>query len=101
MSTSTLEKPRTANMTVKLEDSERERLKSIAITKNRTPHFIMREALHKYLEEEEAEQRFIAAAKASLKEYKKTGLHITLDEFGAWAKAIKKNPKAPMPACHT
>ncbi len=101
MPTISLEKPRTANMTVKLEDSERERLKSIAIAKNRTPHFIMREALHKYLAEEEAEQRFIAVAQSSLKAYKKTGLHITLDEFGAWAKAIKKNPKAPMPACHT
>ncbi len=87
-------------MTVKLNSADLERLKSIARVKKRTPHFIMREALRSYLAAEEAEQRFIAAAKASLEDYKKTGEHVTLDEFGAWARAIRKNPNTPMPACH-
>ena len=100
MTAATLEKPRAGNMTVKLDTADQERLKSIALAKKRTPHYIMREALHKYLEAEEAEQRFIASAKASLKDYKKTGQHVTLEEFGAWAKAIRKKPDAAMPACH-
>ena len=57
MTAATLEKPRTGNMTVKLDSADQERLKSIALSKKRTPHFIMREALHKYLEAEEAEQQ--------------------------------------------
>lgn len=50
--------------------------------------------------QENAQERFIAIAKASLRDYQKTGLHITLDEFSAWSKAIKTNPITPMPACH-
>jgi len=100
MKTETPEKPRTANVTVKLDDSERERIKSIAIAKKRSPHYIMKEAIQHYLEQEEAEQRFIEAAKASLVEYKKTGEHLTLDEFSAWVKEIKQTPDAAMPACH-
>lgn len=96
-----LEKPRASNMTVKLENSERERLKSLAIAKKRTPHYLMKEAIQTYLEKEEVEQRFIATAQASLKHYQETGLHITLEELSAWAKEIKKAPNTPMPLCHT
>lgn len=101
MQTETITRNRTSkNMTVKLEDSERERVKSIAIAKQRTPHYIMREAIRNYLNEEEAEQRFIAVAKESLEEFKKDEKHITLDEFSGWVRAKKSNPKALMPLCH-
>ena len=35
------------------------RLQSIAQAKQRTPHFIMREAITRYLEQEEVQQRFL------------------------------------------
>ena len=95
-----LEKSRTTNVTVKLENSARDRLKSLALAKKRTPHYIMREAIQKYLEEEESEQRFIKAAEKSWGDYEKTGQHITLEEARAWAKKLRKNPKAAIPACH-
>ncbi|MDO9011090.1 MAG: ribbon-helix-helix protein, CopG family [Gallionella sp.] len=100
MQNHTIEKPRTANVTVKLEESDRARIKSLAAVKKRTPHYLMREAIQKYLEAEESEQRFITAAETSLKEYKLNGLHITLEEFSAWATKLKTNPDAPMPICH-
>lgn len=100
MPSTALDSPRTANMTVKLEGSERDRLKVLATAKKRTPHYLMREAIQKYLEEEEAEQRFIAAGEASLSHYQQTGLHITLDELRTWAQEVKGNADAPMPACH-
>ncbi len=78
MQSNTIEKQRTANVTVKLEESDRARIKSLAAIKNRTPHYIMREAIQKYLEAEESEQRFINAADASLEKYKLNGLHITM-----------------------
>ena len=49
----------------------------------------------------EAEQAAIQAAAASLAHYEKTGLHTTLDEVKVWAKAVRKNRSAKMPACHT
>ena len=95
------EKPRSVNVTVKLEDSERRSLKSLAAAKQRTPHFLMKEAIHRYIEDEEAEQAAIEAAVTSLAHYKKTGLHTTLDEVKVWAKAVRKNRSAKLPACHT
>jgi predicted transcriptional regulator len=97
----TLEKPRAVNVTVKLDDSERSSLKSLALAKQRTPHFLMKEAIARYIEDEEAEQAAIAAAVASLDHYQKTGLHSTLDEVKDWAKAMRKDRSAKMPACHT
>ena len=60
-----LEKPRAVNVTVKLEHSERQSLKSLAAAKQRTPHFLMKEAIQRYIEDEEAEQAAIQAAAAS------------------------------------
>jgi predicted transcriptional regulator len=99
--TEVVEKSRATNVTVKLEDSERQSLKTLAAAKQRTPHFLMKEAIQRYIEDEEAEQAAIQAAAASLAHYKKTGLHTTLDEVKVWAKAVRKNRSAKMPACHT
>jgi predicted transcriptional regulator len=96
----TLEKPRAVNVTVKLDDSERNSLKSLALAKQRTPHFLMKEAIARYIEDEEAEQAAIAAAMASLDHYQQTGLHTTLDEVKNWAAAVRKDRSAKMPACH-
>lgn len=98
---SILEKPRAVNVTVKLEDSERQSLKVLAAAKQRTPHFLMKEAIQRYIEDEEAEQAAVDAAVVSLAHYQKTGLHTDLDEIKVWAKAVRKNRSAKMPACHT
>lgn len=89
------------NMTVKLDGGDRQRLQVLAATKKRTPHYLMREAIQAYIEKEEAEQHFIAAAENAWADYEKTGLHITLDEAKTWAKKLVKNPRAKMPPCHT
>lgn len=47
-----------------------------------------------------SEQFFVQAALRSLAHYKRTGLHITQDEFSVWVKAIKQDPKTPVPVCH-
>lgn len=98
---STLEKPRAATVTVKLDESHRNRLKSLALAKKRTSHYLMKEAIELYLESEEAEQQAIQEAAASLEHYERTGLHITFDEVKQWAKNLKTNRNAQLPACHT
>ena len=98
---STIEKSRAANVTVKLESSERERIKSIATFRNRTPHFIMKEAIQHYLKHAEAEQNFISAGESSWQDYESTELHITLGEAKEWAKKLKTDRDATLPACHT
>ena len=93
-------KSATANLSLKLDIADRDRLRLLAEYKNRTPHFIMKQAVQKYLLEEEAQQRFVEAAKASREHYKKTGLHVTHDEFSQWVDALQSNPKAVPPTSH-
>lgn len=100
MTTKTLEKPLTANLSLKLDIADRDRLRVLAEYKKRTPHFIMKEAVKRYLEEEEAEQRFVAAAKESRSHYKKTGLHVTHEEFSRWVDQLQSNPHATPPVSH-
>ena len=97
----TIEKSRAANVTVKLELSERERIKSIAAFRNRTPHFIMKEAIQQYLKHAEVEQNFISAGESSWQDHESTGLHITLGEAKDWANKLKTDREATLPTCHT
>ena len=101
MKTPTVEKPRTGSVTIKLDNADRDRIASLAATKKRTPHYLMKEAILDYVKKEEARQNFIAAAESSFEHYKETGLHITLDEFSHWVDKAQETPDAPLPACHT
>ncbi len=101
MKTPTVEKPRTGSVTIKLDNADRDRIASLAATKKRTPHYLMKEAILDYVKREEARQNFIAAAESSFGLYKETGLHITLDEFSHWVDKVQETPDAPLPACHT
>lgn len=101
MKTPTVEKPRTGSVTIKLDNADRDRIASLAATKKRTPHYLMKEAILDYVKKEEARQNFIAAAESSFEHYKETGLHITLDEFSHWVDEVQETPDAPLPACHT
>lgn len=100
LQTQALNKPVTANMSIKLDVADRDRIRSLAAYKNRTPHFIMKEAVQQYLEQEEAEQRFIAAAKESRQHFHRTGQHITHEEFSRWVDELQTNPQAKPPVCH-
>lgn len=98
---STLEKPRTATVTIKLDASYRDRLKSLAITKKRTSHYLMKEAIERYLKAEEAQQAILQSVDDSVAHFEATGLHITLDEFIGWTEAVKLDRNAQLPVCHT
>lgn len=100
MAPALLTKQPATNMTVKLEASDTERLRSMAIVKKRTPHFLMKEAITTYLEREEIEQKFIARAVESRESFRKTGLHTTHEEFSRWVDELQNNTKAKPPVCH-
>lgn len=99
-SSPTLPDTQAKNATVKLSAKERDGIKSIALLRKRTPHYIMKEAISLYLEKAEAEQHFVQAALRSREDLRSTGLHITQDEFSAWVETIQKTPNTPMPVCH-
>ena len=96
----TLEKPRTATVILKLDTSHRDRLKSLAVAKNRTAHYLLKEAIERYLKAEEAQQAALKSVDDSVAHFDATGLHITLDEFKAWAGDVKANRNTQLPICH-
>ncbi len=93
-------KPATSLVSVKLDQSDRERLNTLAISKKRTSHYLMKEAIQEYIKREEIRMNFIRAGEASAQHYKDTGLHISLDELSTWVDAVQTNPNAVMPVCH-
>jgi predicted transcriptional regulator len=94
-------KARPGSVTIKLDDADRDRIAALASAKKRTAHYLMKEAILAYVNQEEARQNFIAAAEASYVHYKETGLHIRLEEMSAWVDDVQQNPDAPLPECHT
>ena len=74
-------------ISVKLEDVERGRLAALAQAKQRSPHFLMREAIREYLAREEKLLAFHEEAEAAWTDYKETGLHLALNDLDGWAKA--------------
>jgi len=100
MKTALPNKPSTSLVSVKLEQSDRERLNSLAVSKKRSAHYLMKEAIQEYIKREEIRMNFIRAGEASAQHYKDTGLHISFDELSTWVDAVQTNPDAAMPVCH-
>lgn len=84
-------------VSVKLTDDEKARLAKLSRDTKQSAHFHMRAAINAYLEEQEWRRSFIAEAEAAWKDYKETGLHVTLEEMQKWA----EDPSQELPECHT
>ena len=97
---SIVEKPHASAESLKLDMSQRERLTSLASSKNCTPDFLVQEAIELYLRAEEAQQTLMKSVDDSVAHFEATGLHITLDEFMAWTQAVQSHRDATPPACH-
>ena len=91
-----LEKPKALNITIKLDSTHRERIKSLAAAKKRTSHYLMKEAIERYIQSEEVEQVALKIVGRSISHYEVTGLHVTVDEV----KTGQMKPKLiGMPCC--
>jgi predicted transcriptional regulator len=100
MTSATLERPRSVNVTVKLDQSQRDRIKSLAAYKKRSPHFLMIDAIDTYIQVAETERAIMQRVDTSVAHLENTGLHLTGDEMQAWATAKRLNRSTKLPACH-
>ena len=64
-------------MAVKLDESTRERLQRLAKARDRSAHWMMREAIAQYVEREERREAFRQDGVRAWEEYQATGLHLT------------------------
>lgn len=68
-------------MGVKVDDETRERLKRVSALKDRSVHWLMKDAIHRYLDAEERYEQEKAEDLARYEAYVETGAHISHDEM--------------------
>jgi len=85
---------------VKLDDELKSRIQLLADARQRSAHWIMREAIRDYVEREEARESFKQEALASWAAYQETGQHLTGQEVRDWLNTWGTDKETEIPACH-
>ncbi|MDL2279527.1 ribbon-helix-helix domain-containing protein [Desulfovibrio sp. OttesenSCG-928-G11] len=90
----------TTPASVKLPQTLRERVKSLADARNQSAHAIMLQAIESYVNREEQREALRQEARAAHDEYLRTGLHITAAEADAWLAELEAGNDVKPPKCH-
>ena len=85
---------------LKLDEALKGRVQQLAASRERSAHWIMREAIKQYVEREEARESFKNEALASWAAYRETGRHLTGAEAAAWLNSWGADAEAERPPCH-
>lgn len=84
-------------MGVKLDEETRERLKALAESRRRSSHWLMREAIHQYLDHEEAIERRNRQADEAWEDYQRTGQFVSHEAMSAWLDSWGTDKEGPCP----
>jgi len=87
-------------LSVKLDGAMRGRIRNLAEIRQRTAHWLVREAIAQYVEREEKREAFRQATLAAWQEYQETGLHATGEEVDAWLASWGAESELAAPVCH-
>ncbi len=85
---------------IKIDDELKARIRKLAERRQRSSHWIMREAIAQYVEREEMRDGFRREAYESWKSYQETGRHLTQDEVRSWLASWGTDEEAEPPECH-
>lgn len=85
---------------VKLDATLQTRVQQLAQLRQRSAHWIMREAIQQYVEREEARESFTQDALAAWTDYQVTGQHLTGTEVRDWLRGWGTDGETEAPACH-
>lgn len=85
---------------VKLDQETRDRLKRLADARDRSTHWMLREAVSQFLSREEAREGFRQAGLAAWQEYQATGQHVTHEEADARLAKLEAGEETDIPQCH-
>jgi predicted transcriptional regulator len=87
-------------VSVKIDETLKGRVDQLARQRDRSAHWIMREAIRQYVEREEARESFREEALASWAAYRETGRHLTGAEAVQWLNLWGTEADRGMPDCH-
>ena len=87
-------------MTINMDENTKARLKRLADARQRTSHWLMREALTQYVNREEKREAFRQDTLKAWDAYRTTGMHVTAYEADAWSAQLEQGDDIEPPACH-
>lgn len=82
---------------VKLDEATQQRLKTVARSLDRAPHWVIKTALIEYLNREEARIREYEEDQARWDRFQQTGQAIEQERVMQWLDALAAGRKAPCP----
>lgn len=85
---------------IKIDDDLKSRVQHLAEQRQRSAHWIMREAIVQYVTREEAREAFKQEAVASWEAYQETGRHLSGEEVSRWLASWGTESEADRPECH-
>ena len=85
---------------IKLGEELKGRVQNLAEVRQRSAHWIMREAIAQYVEREERRESFRQDTLKAWDEYQATGMHATAEEVDAWLASWGTDDELPAPECH-
>jgi predicted transcriptional regulator len=92
--------PSLTPMSLRLDADLRDRLNKIAHSQKRSAHALARDAVSRFVAQEEEAASWNVSCQAALDEYKETGLHMTREVLDAWLDTWGTPGEKPAPECH-
>jgi predicted transcriptional regulator len=86
-------------LSIKLEPSVKKRIEDLAEARQRSTHWMMREAITQFVEREEKKEAFRKDTLNAWKEFQATGLHVTAAEVEKWIATWGTDADYPPPEC--
>ena len=87
-------------ISVKIDDELKSRVQHLAGLRQRSAHWIMREAIAQYVAREEARESFRQDAREAWTEFQETGRHLTGQEVQDWLRTWGTDAETDLPECH-
>ena len=86
-------------VSVKLDPETKAKIEHLAQARDRSPHWMMREAITQYVEREERKEAFRRDTLDAWQEFQETGLHVSLEEADKWLASWGTETEGGAPAC--
>ena len=87
-------------VTIKIDENTKARVKRLADARQRTSHWLMREAITQYVDREEKREAFRQDTLKAWEAFRVSGLHLTADEADAWMAQLEQGNDVEPPECH-
>ena len=84
---------------IKIDENIKARVKRLAEARNRTAHWLMREAITQYVDREEKRESFRQDTLKAWEEYRTTGKHVSGEEADAWLAKLELGHDIEPPEC--